>query len=256
VRLATDEELKAAGIVPGFVSPVGLDGLALVVDDAVPERAYIAGANRPDYHLKNVLPGRDFGLDDVVDVTLAAPGNPCVRCGHPLVETRGLEIGHTFKLGTKYSAAMNATYLAADGQERTVVMGCYGIGLDRLLSAIVESNHDEKGIVWPATIAPYQVYLVGLNLDQPGIAEAADKLYRDLTARGIEVLYDDRLESPGVKFADADLLGLPLRVTVSPRSLKQGAVELTTRKHRQSRLVPLGEAVAAIAEDEALAAGA
>lgn len=252
VRLATDDELKAAGIIPGFVSPVGLDGVTLVVDDAVPERAYIAGANRPDYHLKNVLPGRDFTLNNVTDITLTTPGNPCPRCGHPLVESRGLEIGHTFKLGTKYSAAMNASFLDADGRDQTVIMGCYGIGLDRLLSAIVESNHDEKGIVWPASIAPYQVYLVGLNLDQPAIAEAADRLYRELTERGIEVLYDDRLESAGVKFADADLLGLPLRVTVSPRALKQNAVELTPRATRQSTLVPLADAVGAIAIHEAL----
>lgn len=254
VRLATDDELKNARIVPGFVSPVGLDGVTIVVDDAVPNHSYIAGANRPDQHLKNVLPGRDFPLDDVVDITLATPGNPCRHCGRPLVEARGLEIGHTFKLGTKYSAAMNAEFKAAGGQEATVVMGCYGIGLDRLLSAIVDSNHDDRGIIWPAAIAPYQVYLVGLNLDQPGIAEVAERVYRELTERGVEVLYDDRPDSPGVKFADADLLGCPLRVTVSPRSLKQNAVEVTVRRTREGTLVPLDEAVATIAEHEAIKA--
>lgn len=252
VRLATDDELKKARIVPGFVSPVGLDGVAIVVDDAVPDRSYIAGANQADLHLKNVLPGRDFPLDDVVDITLATPGNPCRRCGQPLVEARGLEIGHTFKLGTKYSAAMNAEFLTAEGQQAPVVMGCYGIGLDRLLSAVVDSNHDEKGIVWPAEITPYQVYLVGLNLDQPDVAEVAERVYQDLTEHGMEVLYDDRLESPGVKFADADLLGFPLRVTVSPRSLKQNAVEIVPRRTRQATLVPLDAAIATIAAHDAI----
>lgn len=252
VRLATDDELKKARIVPGFVSPVGLDGVAIVVDDAVPDRSYIAGANQADLHLKNVLPGRDFPLDDVVDITLATPGNPCRRCGQPLVEARGLEIGHTFKLGTKYSAAMNAEFLTAEGQQAPVVMGCYGIGLDRLLSAVVDSNHDEKGIVWPAEITPYQVYLVGLNLDQPDVAGVAERVYQDLTEHGMEVLYDDRLESPGVKFADADLLGFPLRVTVSPRSLKQNAVEIVPRRTRQATLVPLDAAIATIAAHDAI----
>jgi prolyl-tRNA synthetase len=252
VRLATDEELQAASIIPGFVSPVGLSGVQIVVDDAVGERSYVAGANQADKHLRNVVPGRDFPLDHVTDIALAVAGGACRRCGGELAGERGLEIGHVFKLGTKYSAPMHADYLGADGRESPVVMGCYGIGLDRLLTAIVEANRDEKGIVWPLSVAPYHVHLLALNLDQPGVADVAEELYDGLSNRGVEVLFDDRVESPGVKFADADLIGLPLRVTVSQRSLKQASVELTPRRTRQSTLAPLADAVNAIVGHEAL----
>jgi prolyl-tRNA synthetase len=252
LRLATDEELAAARITPGFVSPVGLQGVEIILDEGVLPHAYIAGANRKDYHLRNVLPGRDFPRDHVADIALVSAGQACILCGGALIEQQGLELGHTFKLGTKYSEAMGARYLGPDGREAPVVMGCYGIGLDRLLTAIVEANHDEKGIVWPASVAPYHVYLVGLNLDNPDVAAAAERLYDDLCTKKVEVLYDDRVESPGVKFADADLIGLPLRVTVSTRSLKQNSVELTPRRTGQSTLVPVAEAVDRISEHPAL----
>lgn len=242
LRLANEAELAAGGIVAGFVSPVGLQSATIIVDRAVPERSYVAGANEKDYHLKNVLPGRDFPLTSVADVSIVQPGQPCPQCGGPLEAQRGLELGHLFKLGTKYSAPMGANYLGPDGHEAPIVMGCYGIGVDRLLSAVVESNHDDWGIVWPASIAPYRIMLIGLNLDTPAVAEAANQLYQSLLAQGEEVLFDDRSETPGVKFADADLLGFPLRLTVSQRTMRQNAVELTPRRTRQSEIVPLDQA--------------
>lgn len=253
LRLASDEELRVAGITPGFVSPVGLQGVEVVVDEGILPHAYIAGANRKDYHLRNVLPGRDFPRERVADIALVSAGQACTLCGGALIEQRGIELGHTFKLGTKYSAALGARYLGPDGQETPIVMGCYGIGLDRLLTAIVEANHDEKGIVWPASVAPYQVYLLGLNLDTPDVATTANQIYQSLQAASVDVLFDDRVESPGVKFADADLIGLPLRVTVSARSLRQGAIELVPRRTGQSALVPLADAVHQITSHPALA---
>lgn len=253
LRLASDEELRAARITPGFVSPVGLQNVEVVVDEGVLPHAYIAGANRKNYHLRNVLPGRDFPRDHVVDIALVSAGQACTLCGGALIEQHGIELGHTFKLGTKYSEALGARYLGPDGQEAPVVMGCYGIGLDRLLTAIVDANHDAKGIVWPASVAPYQVYLLGLNLDSPEVATAANQVYQDLRAASLDVLFDDRSESPGVKFADADLIGLPLRVTVSARSLKQGAVEIVPRRTGEGTLVLLADAVSRIKHHPALA---
>ncbi len=252
LRLASDEALAAAGITPGFVSPVGLHGAEIIVDEGVLPHAYIAGANRKDFHLRNVLPGRDFPRDHVADIARVSAGGACVLCGGALVEQQGIELGHTFKLGTKYSTALGARYLGPDGREEPIVMGCYGLGLDRLLSAIVEANHDDRGITWPASVAPYQIYLLGLNLDLPDVAAACDDLYQRLLAQGAEVLYDDRLETPGVKFADADLIGLPLRVTVSARSLKQNAVELTPRRTGQHVLVPRADAISRIQSHPAL----
>ncbi len=159
---------------------------------------------------------------------------------------RGIEVGHIFKLGTLYTEKMNATFLDKDGQQRHPVMGCYGIGLDRLLGAVIEANHDERGIVWPQSVAPYAVHLVALSPDRADVREQAERLYAELQERRIEVLYDDREESPGVKFADADLLGMPLRVTVSPRTLAKEAVELKRRSEAETALVPLSEAVARV----------
>lgn len=156
---------------------------------------------------------------------------------------RGIEVGHIFKLGTAYSEAFGATFTDASGQEAPIMMGCYGIGAGRLLAAAVEQNHDPKGIVWPAAIAPYRVHLCGLNIDNPEVGPQAETLYRDLVAAGVETLFDDRVESAGVKFNDADLLGLPLRVTISPRTLGQGSVEVKARTEKETVLVPLGDAV-------------
>jgi prolyl-tRNA synthetase len=241
VELASDAALLQAGLTRGYLSPVGLTGITALIDETVESRGYIVGANQPDYHLRNVVPGRDFPVERRADLALVGVGFSCPSCGEALSEWRGLEVGHTFKLGTKYSGALGATYLGSDGREAPIVMGCYGIGLDRLLSAIVDANHDERGIIWPAAVAPYQVQLVGLNLDNPAVAETAEQVYASLIHAGREVLYDDRSDSPGAKFADADLIGLPIRLTVSQRSLRQGAVERTIRKNRESTLVPLAD---------------
>jgi prolyl-tRNA synthetase len=248
VRLATDEEVRHAGLVAGSASPVGLRGIRVVADDAIPGAAnLVAGANRPDWHLKNVNYGRDYTADLVGDIAAARAGDRCPRCGGELRMARGIENGHVFKLGRIYSEKLGALYLDAEGQQRPMLMGCYGIGMGRLLAAAIEQNHDDKGILFPASIAPYQVHLVGLNLDSPDVAAAADTLYQALLADGIEVLYDDRPDAAaGVKFNDADLIGLPLRLTVSPRTLKADAVELKPRAAAQSELVPRPDILARV----------
>jgi len=182
----------------------------------------------------------------VADIALAQGGHPCPQCGTPLEMRRGIEMGQIFKLGTYYSEKLGAVFLDRDGKQRPAVMGCYGIGIERLLAAVVEANHDENGIVWPPELAPYQVHLVALSLDRGEVREAAEDLYRRLWEADIETLYDDREETPGVKFKDADLLGMPLRVTVSPRTLEQGAAELKPRRDTAVSLVPLSEAVAEV----------
>jgi prolyl-tRNA synthetase len=243
LRLMTDEEVRQYGLVAGSASPVGLTGMRVLADDSVLDSPnLVGGANKPDYHLRNVNYGRDWRADLVTDIALAHGGDPCPNCGTPMDQKRGIEMGHIFKLLTVYSDKMGATYLDAEGKLQKAVMGCYGIGTSRLLQCVVEANHDERGIVWPVSVAPYGVHLVGLGLDRPVVAEKAERLYDDLAAAGLEVLYDDRLESPGVKFNDADLLGMPLRVTVSARSLEKDAVEVKRRAGGDAELVPYGEA--------------
>jgi len=248
VRLMDDREVEAVGLVAGSASPRGLKGIRVVADDSAPEAPnLVAGANKPDTHLRNVNYGRDWSADVVADITLARDGDPCPSCDFKLRRYRGIEMGHVFKLGTFYSEKLGATFLDRQGQACPAVMGSYGIGLERLLAAVVEANHDDKGIMWPASLAPYDVHLVALSSGRPGVAEAADRLYADLEAAGINVLYDDREESPGVKFNDADLLGMPLRVTVSPRTLEKDAVELKGRRETDPALCPLAGAAAEIA---------
>jgi prolyl-tRNA synthetase len=243
-HLATDDELRAAGIHPGYVSPVGLSGAFIVADDSLDAEAeYIAGANVPDAHLVHVHYGRDFKPDKVADIATAREGDPCPRCGGPLHAERGIEAGHTFKLGTKYSASMGATYLGPDGKEHPIVMGSYGIGLDRLIASLVEQHHDEQGIIWPRAVAPFDAHVVGLGMDTPQVARYAEDVYRELGEAGFEVLFDDREETPGVKFNDADLIGLPLRVTVSPRNIREDQVELKLRARKESHLVRREELV-------------
>jgi prolyl-tRNA synthetase len=249
LRLANDREVGAAGLVAGSASPVGISGLRTIADVSVPNAPnLVAGGNQPDVHLRNVNYGRDFTADVVADIGTAKAGDACIRCGTPLELLRGLELGHVFKLGLRYSEAFDARYLDQDGQQRPMWMGCYGIGITRILAAAVEPGHDERGIVWPAPLAPYQVHLVALNVDSPPVAEAANRLYDDLQRAGVDVLFDDRPESAGVKFNDADLLGLPLRVTLGPRGVKQGEVELKRRSAQQAEVVPLAQAVARIKE--------
>jgi prolyl-tRNA synthetase len=241
VRLALPEELEAHGLVQGFMSPVGTEGFKVVVDDSISaEYAYVAGANEKDYHLINVVPGRDFPLERVADIAAAREGDLCPVCNAPLSQARGIEVGNTFMLGTRYSQSMGANFQDEDGSLKPLVMGCYGMGVGRLLACIIEENRDDKGIIWPITVAPYHVHLLSLGTGSQ-VLETADKLYDDMQRPGIEVLYDDRDESAGVKFNDADLLGMPIRVTVSQRSIEAGGVEVKLRAAEESTIVALDE---------------
>jgi prolyl-tRNA synthetase len=247
LRLATEAEVIEAGIVPGSASPVGISGMRIIADDSVPATSnLVGGANKPDTHVRNVNYGRDFTADIVTDITLAKAGGTCPRCGAKLESTRGIELAHIFKLGTLYSEKLGAYYVDERGESRPIIMGCYGIGLGRLMAAAIELNHDDKGIIWPLSIAPYQVYLCPLYREDTSVSEVVEKLYSELENEGIEVLFDDRQESPGVKFNDADLLGIPIRVTVSPRTLEKAGVEVKLRSEKDSELVPLVEAAARI----------
>jgi len=248
---ATDEELRAAGIVAGYASPVGLraEGVRVVADDSIRTgNNYVAGANEAGYHLQNVNYPRDMQADLVTDIALARAGDRCARCGGTLQVTRGIEVGHVFKLGTKYSETMGADYLDRDGAAKPLVMGCYGIGAGRLLACVLEQHHDEQGIVWPVSIAPLQVHIVSVGTNNPVVVEAAEALYARLQGAGYEVLYDDRDESAGVKFNDADLLGLPVRVTVSRRTVESDAFELKARWEADRQMVPAAALEETIAE--------
>jgi prolyl-tRNA synthetase len=186
---------------------------------------------------------RDFKADIVADIASARAGDRCPGCGGTFASTHGIEVGQVFKLGTFLSEKLGAAFIDEKGESHPIVMGCYGIGIGRLLAAAIEQNHDEKGIIWPVSIAPYHVYLCPLYRQDSKVAKVADSLYAELEAAGLEVLFDDREESPGVKFNDADLLGMPFRVTVSPRTLQKDSVELKKRPEKESELVPLDEIV-------------
>jgi prolyl-tRNA synthetase len=229
----------------GYSGPVGLAGVRIVADPEVMRMGLAAtGANRADHHLVGVVPGRDFKPDLVADIRLARDGDPCPRCGAPLVLKRGIEVGHIFKLGAKYSEPMACNYLDEKGETHPMIMGCYGLGIGRTLAAAVEQDHDEHGIIWPKPLAPFEVELIALNPDVPAVNDAAEKLYRDLQAAGLDVFYDDRDERPGVKFNDADLIGFPLRVVVGKKGVEQGQAELSLRRDRAKVAAPLDGAVA------------
>ena len=228
-RAAHPEEIVAAtGGEAGFVGPVGLR-LRVIADETLRTGCYVAGANRPDTHLRGVVPGTHFQAEHA-DLREADPGDACAKCGAPLAVERVIEIGNIFRLGTKYSVPLGALYLDEQGQERPIVMGSYGIGPARIAAAAIEQNHDRDGIIWPETIAPFDVHLLVVNVKDAAMAGMAEELYRALAAAGLDVLYDDRDERGGVKFKDADLLGLPLRVTVGSRALKDGVVEVRRRR--------------------------
>jgi prolyl-tRNA synthetase len=250
LRPATTEEIRSIGAEPGYGSPLGIDRsrVLLVVDDLVTTSPnLVAGANRVDYHMRNVTYGRDYTADVVKDVVAASDGHPCPVCGSPLRTVRGVEVGNIFKLGTKYSIAMGATFLDENGESKPIVMGSYGIGSERMMACIIEHHHDDQGIQWPITIAPYQVMLVSLGTDKtPEVVEAAERIYSELKALGVEVLYDDRDERAGVKFNDADLLGIPLLLTVGAKGLKSGALELKLRRNGELREIPLENVAAGV----------
>ena len=246
----TEAEVQAAGFVPGSAGAVGLEGIRIVADDLLPhEPNLVAGANKPDAHLLNVNYSRDWKADILADIALAGEGSLCANptdgesaCRTPMDLRRGIEMGQVFKLGTFYADKLGATFLDAEGKQRPAVMGSYGIGTERLLAAIIEANHDEGGIIWPREVAPCQVHLVALQPDREDVRSAAEELYARLQSDGVEVLYDDRAETAGVKFNDADLLGMPVRVTVSPRTLGKGSVEFKRRTEKESELTPLDDA--------------
>jgi prolyl-tRNA synthetase len=249
LRLATEAEVIQSGIVAGAASPVGISKIKVVADDSVSSGTnFVAGANKPETHLKNVNYPRDFSADIVTDIAKARAGEGCPNCQGKLLSTRGIEVGHVFKLGTFLSQRLGAFFTDPDGGSHPIVMGCYGIGLGRLLAAAIEQNHDDKGIIWPYQIAPYQIYLCPLYLDNPEVAATSEKLYSELEQAGWEVLFDDRPESPGVKFNDADLLGIPIRVTISPRTLGKGGIEIKLRSEKKSQLIPLADLTAALKE--------
>jgi len=245
LRLATEAEVIAAGIVAGAASPVGISGIKIIADDSVTSGTnFIAGANKPDTHFRNVNYPRDFKADIVTDIAKARAGEECPRCGGKLSSAHGIEVGHIFKLGTFLTEKLGALFINQSGVSQPIIMGCYGIGLGRLLAAAIEQNHDDKGIIWPLPIAPYHIYLCPLYLENPQVAATAESLYAELEAQGLEVLFDDRNESPGVKFNDADLLGIPVRVTISPRTLEKNSVEIKKRSEKETELVPV-EGIAA-----------
>jgi prolyl-tRNA synthetase len=245
LRPALPQEIRSVGAEPGYGSPVGVDGALVVVDDAVPASPnLVAGANEVGYHFLNVNHGRDFEADVIADIASAEQGSPCPDCGSTMRAERGVEVGNTFKLGTRYSEAIGATFLDRDGEHRPVVMGCYGIGVGRLLACIAEEHRDEDGLIWPISVAPYQVYLVAAEA-----GEMADGLYESLVSAGVEVLYDDRRESLGARFKDADLIGIPLRLTLTPRSLQRGGVEIKGRSEAEGYIVSTEEAASVVGSE-------
>ncbi|UYN89422.1 MAG: proline--tRNA ligase [Anaerolineales bacterium] len=242
LRPAHEDEIRAIGAAPGYASPIGLQGALIVVDDLVESSPnLVAGANDEGFHYLNTNYGRDYKADTVADIVAVEEGFACANCGQPVRTSRGVEVGNIFKLGTRYSASLGANFLDAEGAERPVVMGSYGIGSGRMLACIAEEHNDDKGLIWPITTTPYEVHLVSLR----GGEAIAAQLYEDLRAAGLDVLFDDRDESPGVKFNDADLIGLPIRLTVSERSLQAGGVEFKLRREADRSIVPQAEAVRA-----------
>jgi prolyl-tRNA synthetase len=247
LRPAREEEIRAIGAEPGYGSPLGVEDALIVVDEAVAASPnLVAGANEPGYHLRNVNCGRDYTPDQVEDIVAAQDGDACPSCGTPMRAVRGVEVGNIFKLGTRYTKALGATYTDANGDLQPVVMGSYGIGIGRTLACIAEEHNDEHGLIWPITVAPYHVHLITLGPADSEATTVADALYERLWEAGVEVLYDDRDQSPGVKFNDADLIGVPLRITVARRGLKQDCAELKHRDHDEREMIPLDEVVTEI----------
>ncbi len=239
---ATAEEIRAIGAEPGYGSPVGVHDAFVVIDESIRDSPnLVAGANREGFHLKNVNYPRDFEAHHVADIAAAAEGYRSPVSGAPMITRRAIEVGNIFKLGTDFSRTLNATYLDENGKAQPVVMGSYGIGSGRNAATVAEQNYDERGLRWPISVAPFHVSLLSLG-KEPEVA-AADKLYAELTVAGVEVLYDDRSDRPGVKFNDADLIGNPIRLSVSKRTLADGEAELRLRSEEESALIPIGEVV-------------
>ena len=242
VRLAGEERVReVTGAPSGFAGPVGLS-VRTIADHSVRSIASGAtGANEKDVHLVDVVPGRDFIPDRYADLRVVREGDPCPRCGGTLRFSRGIEVGHVFRLGTKYSEAMRAVYLDEGGKERVTVMGCYGIGVGRTAAAAIEQNHDGDGIIWPISIAPFEVAVIPVNVKQADVLAAAERVAADLDARGVEIFFDDREERPGIKFKDADLTGIPVRITLGEKNVAAGFGEIRDRKTGETLRIPLAE---------------
>jgi len=249
VEMASERAVEEATGAPlGFAGPVGLE-ITVVADNAVKAmKNFVVGGNEKDLHLKNVNLERDFKPGLFGDLRTIAPGDACPRCGGPIAFGRGIEVGHVFKLGVKYSEAMKAVFLNEQGKERPMIMGCYGIGIGRTVAAAIEQNHDKDGIVFPIPVAPFEATILPLQMHNEAVVEAASRIYGDLMSMGMDALLDDRDERAGVKFNDADLLGIPVRITVGSRGLKNGEVEVKLRSEPESFTVPLESAAAAISD--------
>lgn len=248
LRPAREEEIRAAGMEPGYASPIGISGAVVVVDKLAAATAnMVAGANKAGYHFTGVNLGRDYDATVVADIASAKSGDACISCGGPLRIENGIEVGNIFKLGTRYTGALGATYADEAGVSHPIVMGSYGIGVGRAVACIAEAHHDEKGLVWPISVSPFdaQVALLGAN-KEPKISEIAHALEAEAEAAGVELLIDDRTESPGVKFADAELIGAPWVVTISPRSLEAGGAEMTRRSTGERTIVPVDQVLETI----------
>ncbi len=251
LRPAREDEIIAVGAVPGYASPIGLKDVLVVVDDAIIDSPnLVAGANDEGYHYLNVNYDRDYKADIVADIAAAEDNSFCPECGHPMEVQRGVEVGNIFKLGTRYSEAMGATFLDKDGIKKPVIMGSYGIGSGRLMASIAEEHNDENGLIWPISVTPYAVHLVVLDSklksqidDSKTPMEIAEKLYAEFQEEEIEIMFDDREESPGVKFNDADLIGIPIRLTVSERSLQAGGVEFKRRDQDEKSIIELNQVI-------------
>jgi len=260
VRLYTDDDFSANKSLPrGYIGPHHPDVSIVIADPSVrAPRGWITGANRVDHHVRDARLGRDFEVGQWAELVSVAPGDACPRCGQPLAIDRGIEVGHVFQLGTKYSKVFDATYTDDEGASHPMQMGCYGIGISRVLAAVVEQYHDEHGITWPAAVAPYDVHIVvlpGRGEGGAAVVEAADTLVAQLEARGLSVLIDDREASAGIKFADADLLGMPVQLTVGAKGLGRGVVERKVRATGERDEIALADVAGALTEP-APAAGA
>ena len=250
LALAGEGTVRAVTGAPvGFAGPVGLKGVRMVGDIGVRGLTnFVTGANKADAHLTNVNWGRDVDLADWTDLLLVAGGDPCPRCDGTLEAFRGIEVGHIFKLGTKYSEKLGCFFTDEAGADKPMIMGCYGVGIGRTVAAAIEQNHDKDGIIWPRPLAPFEVLLISLNPEDQTVRSTAESLYAQLQEKGVEVLYDDRDERPGVKFKDADLIGIPVRLTVGAKSLADGKVEVSLRRDREKLMVTPAEAVAKVME--------
>lgn len=255
LKPATEQEIQEFGLVPGYASPVEIDwkknsnSAQIVIDDSVPATPnLVMGANEEGFHYLNINYKRDYQANKIADIAIAQAGSPCPKCQSPLKAEKGIEVGNIFKLGTKYSEAMDCTYTDRNGMERSIVMGSYGIGLGRLLGSLAEEHCDENGLKLPCSVAPFQVYLIAIpdRGKRTNVLETAERIYNELMENGIEVLYDDRQENPGVKFNDADLIGIPIRVVISQSTLLQHSIEIKLRNGIKNRIVKIENAITKI----------